>query len=411
MSQLFDYHRPLGSVLAQAHERIKSEVRSELESYVRDADVDQWAAHLADKHASDPPVVVMEQMRVEDLGEQMVDVTDMPGISTSLGEWGRTIHRPGREVRLVIPVQGDAELLRHAPSGGTPIVVAGVERGAVIRHWGWPIERGTDQLNQEIDGVAGQVRDGAAKVAAQVALHNSSLADFAMRVIEQRRTELGRHSDFLSGLTVPVQRREDAPKEFSLPPIERRKPANPLIPKPTPVSGPQLGKFYDEILDVIRPAGRAMERTPADFANRDEERLRDNLLWALNQQYRGQAAAESFNKNGKTDLLLRVQDHNVFIGECKWWSGPKGMHDALDQLYGYSTWRDSRLALIFFVSQRDPAAIVEKARELLPGRDEFDGWEPNDHDAELRCRIRWPADPGRAATLTSLFFHLPTESE
>jgi hypothetical protein len=83
------------------------------------------------------------------------------------------------------------------------------------------------------------------------------------------------------------------------------------------------------------------------------------------------------------------------------------MGRALDQLYGYSTWRDSRLALIFFVSQRDPAAIVDKARDVLAARDEFDGWNPTDHAAELRCGIRWPDDPGRTATLTSLFFHLP----
>jgi hypothetical protein len=408
---LFDYHRPLAAELAQAHERIKAEVRAEPAGYVRDADAEQWAAHLAEKYAADPPVLVMTEMRVEDLGERQVDATNMPGVTYSLSELGQTVIRPGYEVRLVIPVLGDATLLRHAPAEGTPIVEADIERGAVVRHWAWPKQSGSEQLNQEINQVTGQTRDGAAKVADQVARHNSALGSFAAGVIEERRTELNDHSDFLSGLSVPVQRREDAPKPFSLPPIERRTPPNPLIPKPTPVSGPELGKFYNEILEVIRPMGRAMERTPADFAGRPEERLRDHLLVALNTQYRGQAGAEGFNKGGKTDLLLRVQDHNAFIGECKWWSGVKDMGRALDQLYGYSTWRDSRLALIFFVAARDPAAIVEKARELLAARDEFDGWESNDHEAEMRCRIRWPDDPGRTATLTSLFFHLPTEAE
>ncbi len=89
--------------------------------------------------------------------------------------------------------------------------------------------------------------------------------------------------------------------------------------------------------------GRAMERMPADFAGRPEQRLRDHLLVALNTQYRGQAGAESFNKSGKADLLLRVQDENAFIAECKWWAGVKTWDARLDQLYGYSTWRDSRL--------------------------------------------------------------------
>jgi len=172
------------------------------------------------------------------------------------------------------------------------------------------------------------------------------------------------------------------------------------------VSGPELGKFYDEILDVIRPMGRAMERVPEDFAGRGEEHLRDHFLVALNTQYQGQAGAEMFNKLGKTDLLLRVQDHNVFIGECKWWSGPRGFGDAFEQIYRYTTWRDGRLALIFFVAAQDPVAIVEKARSALAKRNEFDGWNPTSETRELRCRVRWPDDPGRTAVLTVFFFHL-----
>jgi hypothetical protein len=407
---LFDYSQPLAGVLARTHERIRSEVRAEADSYVRDADAAQWAAHLTEKHAAEAPVIVTEQIHLNDLGEREVDATGMPGVTYSTTEWGRPIIRPGREFQLVIPIQGDADLLRYGPSGGAPTVEATVEEGSVYRRWRWPLVLPSGQLDAEVQQVIGQVRDGAAKVATEVERHNAGLVEFASKVIEERRVELAGHSDFLAGLTVPVARREDAPKHFALPPIERRRPRSPLVPKPEPVSGPALGKFYDEILDVIRPMGRAMERTPEDFADRDEERLRDHLLVALNTQYRGQAGAESFNKNGKTDLLLRVQDHNAFIGECKWWSGVKDMGRALDQLYGYSTWRDSRLALIFFVKAKDPTAIVEKGREALARRVEFDGWEPSQHDTELRCRLRWSNDPGRTATLTVLFFHLQPEA-
>lgn len=404
---LFDWNHPLKGHLAQAHDGIKAEVRAEPESYVVDADANQWAAHLAEKHAADPPVLVMEQKRVEDLGERQVDATSMPGVTFSTSEWGRQIIRPGRELRLVIPVAGDAELLRYGPSGGAAVVEATLEAGAIYRRWAWPLERGPNLLDQEINAVVGQLEAGVAAVAAEVKRHNAELRAFVEQVIAHRRAELERHGDFLSGLTVPVRRRDDAPKPFSLPPLERRRPRSPLIPKPQPVSGPALGKFYDEILDVLRSAGKSMERTPANYAGRDEERLRDDLLFALNQPYEGQAGAEMFNKSGKTDLLLRVQNHNAFIGECKWWQGSKAMNDALDQLYGYSTWRDSRLALIFFVGTKDPTAVVEKARVALAERDEFGGWESHEHESELRCRIRWPDDPGRTATLALLFFHLP----
>jgi hypothetical protein len=407
VDQLFDYSRPLAGVLAQAHERIEAEVRAESDRYVRDADATQWAAYLAEKYAADPPVVISEQIRINDLGEKIVDATHLPGITFTSMEYGRAIMRPGREVQLFIPIEGDGELLRFRPSAGTPVVEATIEAGSVYRRWEWPIVLGSGPLDAEVQQVIRNVRDGAAKVAADVEHHNAGLARRAAEIIEARRAELAQHSDFLSGLSVPVARREDAPRPFALPEIERRNPPSRLIPKPELVSGPELGQFYEEILGVVRSMGRAMERTPADFADREEEHLRDHLLVALNTQYRGQAGAESFNKNGKTDLLLRVQDENAFIAECKWWSGRKAMDDALDQLYGYSTWRDSRLALIFFVAAKDPAAIVEKARQALEERPEFDGWEPNPHATELRCRVRWPEDQGRTATLTVVFFHLP----
>ena len=405
---LFDYTRPLSSVLAGAHERIRAAIHAEADSYLRDADAGKWAVHLAEKYAADIPVVLEDQIALHDLGEREVDATGMPGESFSSSEWGGPIIRTGREFQLVVPVEGGADLLRYGPSGGTPVVEhASVEGNMVFSRWQWPIVRGSEALDEEVKRVIDQVLAGAAKVAEEVAVHNRGLVAFATKTIAERRSELERHSDFVSGLTVPVQRREDAPATFFLPPIERRKRPGPLAPKPVPVSGPALGKFYEEILDVIRPRGRAMERTPGSFADRTEEQLRDDLLVSLNEMYRGQAGAESFNMSGKTDLLLRVQDHNAFIAECKWWSGPIDMSKALDQLYGYSTWRDSRLALIFFVGTKDPAAVVEKARAILAERAEFDGWAVAAHERELRCRVRWPEDPGRTATLTVLFFHLP----
>jgi hypothetical protein len=37
-------------------------------------------------------------------------------------------------------------------------------------------------------------------------------------------------------------------------------------------------------------------------------------------------------------------------------------------------------------------------------------WLDAEGAGELRCRVRWPDDPDRTATLTALFVHLPRES-
>jgi hypothetical protein len=82
------------------------------------------------------------------------------------------------------------------------------------------------------------------------------------------------------------------------------------------------------------------------------------------------------------------------------------MNDAIDQLLGYTTWRDSRLALVIFVPTVGFHEVVQSGRDVLSARDEFVAWQPHEHGGGLRCTIRWPEDPDRHAVLTTMFFHL-----
>jgi hypothetical protein len=41
---------------------------------------------------------------------------------------------------------------------------------------------------------------------------------------------------------------------------------------------------------------------------------------------------ETFNFEGKTDILIRVEALNVFIAECKLWKGEKQFLATIDQL-------------------------------------------------------------------------------
>jgi hypothetical protein len=46
--------------------------------------------------------------------------------------------------------------------------------------------------------------------------------------------------------------------------------------------------------------------------------------------------------SGKTDILIRDNDKNIFIAECKFWGGPKLFKETIDQLLGYTSWRDTK---------------------------------------------------------------------
>lgn len=131
------------------------------------------------------------------------------------------------------------------------------------------------------------------------------------------------------------------------------------------------------------------------------------LLDALNTHYRGQGVAEAFNVNGKTDILVRHEGSNLFIGECKFWTGVKGFVAAVDQLFGYTAWRDTKLALIMFVRAHDLTAIIEKAGEALAEHQRFVAWGEAQSESELRAVVSWRGDDRRHADLNVFFVCTP----
>jgi len=64
-------------------------------------------------------------------------------------------------------------------------------------------------------------------------------------------------------------------------------------------------------------------------------------------------------------MLVRHEGNNRFIGACKFWSGVKGFLASIEQLFGYTAWRDTKLAVVMFVRERALTDIIEKAREAI----------------------------------------------
>jgi hypothetical protein len=250
--------------------------------------------------------------------------------------------------------------------------------------------------------------------AAEVERFNESLTKEIIDTLIYRRDGYLQAHQYLAGLRIPVYPRPDAPQTFAAPGIQRR-PAPQVAPQ-QPGQPPQailIDEFYEHIIHVISAMARGMERTPGDYATWEEEKLRDALLVILNTHYMGGATGETFNKGGKTDILVRVADRSVFVGECKWWSGSKPFagtgadRSALDQLLSYTTWRDAKLALAIFVGNQDIGRVIERARTKLEERSDVSSIRESG-EGELRARVRLPE--GGDADLTVVFVHLPADA-
>ena len=57
---------------------------------------------------------------------------------------------------------------------------------------------------------------------------------------------------------------------------------------------------------------------------------------------------ETFRNRGKTDIHIPFGDHVAYIAECKIWHGPKAFLAAIEQLFSYTTWRDTKVSVIVF---------------------------------------------------------------
>lgn len=166
----------------------------------------------------------------------------------------------------------------------------------------------------------------------------------------------------------------------------------------------------DEVLGVIRAAGLTMEQQADEsYALLKETGLRHILLVGLRGRGLHATSAETHNRGGHTDLIVRDGARTVLIVECKIWSGASRARRALDQLLGYATWRDRSLALVFFVREQDIETIIERAAEALTGHPGVFEVLPERPDRDLHLSVGVACAPKRRFEVSVQFVHVPGE--
>jgi hypothetical protein len=168
---------------------------------------------------------------------------------------------------------------------------------------------------------------------------------------------------------------------------------------------------YQHILDVIDNMGKVMERSPKAFHDIDEEALRTHFLVQLNGHYEGQATGETFNYQGKTDILIRSDDRNIFIGECKFWSGPAKLTETIDQILGYLSWRDSKAAILLFNRNKDFSKVLDAIPETVKTHSNLQKDEGRRGQTSFRYAFRHKDDPAKILHLTIVAFDIPRASK
>ena len=169
-------------------------------------------------------------------------------------------------------------------------------------------------------------------------------------------------------------------------------------------------KEYQHILKVLSDMTLVMERAPTAFKNLYEEDFRDFFIAVLNTHYEGNATGETFNKAGKTDILIRDNGRNVFIAECKIWRGAKGLSEAIDQLLSYLSWRDTKAAVIIFNRNQDFSHILSEIQRTLQNHPHKKFGPKEESKTRFRSVFGLPTDYNREVFLTVMAFDVPTSA-
>ena len=264
-------------------------------------------------------------------------------------------------------------------------------------------------IKEQFDRDLSSVQENLEWIASDVNRFNSTIRENVSGRIDQRRNKLLQDRQIVAKLDFPLRHRSGVPSTYATPDVKRR-----IVPKLPPDSSdraepdPELVlDQYEHILSVISNMAIMMEPRPKAFKDMGEEDLREHFLVQLNGQYEGQATGETFNYEGRTDILVRAKNRNIFIAECKFWRGSANLKKAIDQLLGHTSWRDTKAALLIFNRDTAMSTVLNRIPEAFQ---EHPNWQSNcdyDHETGFRYAFTHKDDPGKTITLTVLVFNVP----
>jgi hypothetical protein len=269
----------------------------------------------------------------------------------------------------------------------------------------------SDEVKRELDQNIQNINIYLEQINIDLDAHHKELELIIRAAIEHRRRRIGRKADLIHSLAIPLKRNPNAP-DFQPVPLVRRY-IDPLPqPKEAELEYTITDEAYEYILKVIRHEGRTYEALRKTFKHFGEEDLRNVLLAHLNGHFEGLATGEAFRGAGKTDILIPFANRAAFVAECKVWEGQKEVPAALEQLQKYTTWRDLKVALIFFNKKNKGfSAVQESLKVALRAHPNFRGEIPNQPFGEWQFIIRSINDPDQLMTVHVFLFDVHVQPE
>ncbi len=393
------------SLIEKQKSQILSAINSQPDNYVLNVNKTEYIEHLVSEFTI-PPIEVHRDQLYASTHEAQIPAGRHPN-SYDLDprkSYKRDI------IKFHLPFTGDPQLLKVKPmpfSSGPRITVEDDSICFEIINF----DMKPEEIKQKSDQIINSLERHNQRLTNDLNSFNRAVETIASQAFDARKQQLLRKNDLMSALGVPIRKSSDTPETFSIP--AKRTKVIPMKGKPevtekgfTPE--PTLDDaIYQQILVIIHDVGKQFERLPSTYSEKQEEDLRDHILLFLEPNFEGSATGETFNKRGKTDILLRHEGNNVFIAECKFWRGTKAYLDTISQLLGYLTWRDSKSAIVVFVKNKNFSSVLDVVKRTTLEHKNCLGFVSEQEEGWYHYRFHIYDDKNREVRTSVMLFHIP----
>ena len=396
----------LDSTLSAQEKQWSNEIASLSEDRVLKTSPEELCNFFVRKYRVAPLVIDRPKTKV-DYGDVQVEVTHR--FDYAVIDRRHPTYVTGTRITFYVPFSGEPALLKCRPSrysfSPPRATVSGNELIFIYER----TSGDATNIGSEFERDISDVMEYADWIATDVDRFNRCIQEKVTRQIEERRSKVLNDRGIVEDLGFPLKRRSHAPITYVTPAVKKRIPRLPPVSaepyQPEPILGMEQ---YEHILSIMSNMVLVMEHSPRAFKDMREEDLRQHFLVQLNGHYEGQATGETFNYQGKTDILIRDRGKNLFIAECKFWNGPSGLTAGIDQLLSYTSWRDTKTALLIFVRDTTMSTVLKRIPETVKEHTNYKADSEYKSETAFRYTFAHMNDCDRELILTVLVFDIPT---
>lgn len=362
------------------------------------------STYFAERFKFDMPALLTDKI-VVDQREAIIEVGNDRNLAHARG-----FVATGTLVEVSVPFEGDALCFDIQPTTFTFNLPRGEAHDHLLTFYVEGVDLIADQVRAQIQQTLNDISQNLRYLRSDCDRFNANLYSYAHSLIQRRRRKLLSDRNLVTDLGFKLKERDDAPATFETPEIRPKiSPVLPLATKTPYRPEPYLAtRDFAQLLDVMQKMAQVMQCSPSALLRMDDEALPAHFLFQLNGHFEnkmpGESPSEIFAYAAKSTIGIEVEGKHVFLAECHFWSDARDFAAILRRLLGFSSWRDTKAAVLLFNRDKDFSQMLDAIQATIKSHSNLKRELPQLSRTSFPYVFAHHADRNREMLLTILAF-------